>query len=109
MSAETNYRRLQSVLTIILCTALLHSLATAQNDLRNVQSKTSIQIEVLVASRVDGIFGESIQSLPLTNRSAIEMLAASRRDIFTMRIPTASQRPDGGTECMCARRTTRTA
>lgn len=87
MSAETNYRRLHSVLTIILCTALLHSLATAQTDLRNVQSKTSIQIEVLVASRVDGIFGESIQSLPLTNRSAIEMLAASRRDIFTMPNP----------------------
>lgn len=87
MGAETNDRRLKSVLIQLFCTALLHGSVAAQSPPGRLQSNTSAQIEVLVTSRADGIYGESIQSLPLINRSAIEMLAASRRDIFTMSNP----------------------
>jgi hypothetical protein len=87
MNSTQPLRLLPTIALLVGIGVFVPPRAPSQDSGFNKHTKAGSTAGVVIASRVDLVFGESVRTLPIINGSDIEMLAGTYRDVTTTKNP----------------------
>ncbi len=87
MNAKRAIRSSVYVAFLIAITVLSHAPAAPQTQPPDDRGRSASLVEVVNTSRISSVYGESVESLPVNNRSVLELLSVTNRDLYTLPNP----------------------